>query len=106
VEFSDFVFANRSRLFSAEIFKKPAALALIGAGLITTSFAYGVESLNYGNNPQHYKGNLGELFTDYNHTIIYAATTGAFWTYIYLRNRNSDTKLRNEWNYEIILDNG
>jgi hypothetical protein len=101
VYFNDFVFANRSKLFSAEIYKKPLALGFIGTGLITSSFAYGIESLNYGDTPQHFKGNMEELFRDYNHTIIYAATTGVFWIYIYLRNRNTNIKLREEWDYQL-----
>jgi hypothetical protein len=101
VYFNDFVFANRNKLLSAEIYKKPFALGFIGAGLITSSFAYGIEGLNYGDNPQHYKRNMEELFRDYNHTIIYAATTSAFWSYIYLRNRNGSTKLREDWDYQL-----
>ncbi|MFY0674296.1 MAG: hypothetical protein JXQ87_12890 [Bacteroidia bacterium] len=103
--FNDFVFAYRHKLFAAEIYKKPIAMGLIGAGLISSSFAYGIENMHFGKRLSYYVRNFNELLSDYNNTLIYVSSTLAVCTYFYLRNRNANAKLRNQWTYELILEN-
>ncbi len=105
INFQDFVYVNRSQIFSAELYKKPFILGSICLGTGITLAYYMAETYNYGKSSKYYQSHFSELFQDYNHTIISAAATGAFWTYFYLRNKTTNSKLRSEWDYELIIEN-